>query len=1050
MSGPRVPFDAFGVEQAIRVAVPEVLFAAPRVVRRIIRADRDLPLFTRPPHRDIAVVASRRLADLTDDVWALPADLPDSIALVARPQGERYDAAGPEPVLREYWRLVFHALLDMAAARVVAAGDADAIAAWVGATRLDEAKTVLLKEGLLPHGADDRAALAEFMAVFLELRCFAPASVPVWFPSLDDPDALAERLSGLVGAERLLERALPPMLDPEAADQSPAAAPRAPDRIPTWRAAWFRPRPSALRRRADRTALRGNFVRAALDEWRAVTIRGTGPAPAVRSATGRFARLVDSFARRLGWALGLDAAAVDDAVVVIGDMVERTGGSPWTPPARLLYDLQKICVDSERESFRTHLIGWLVSLGRRPLATPLPCQRLVLIHRHALAAAARVPTLRLPEPLRHRTDRLLAAAVETTDAAAREALRPRIETALRDAGLVPDCLVEEAAFEKLVDELLDAVMDRGFVSFGSVRDAVSRNQLKLPDLAGVGEWLAGDPMLRLDARLAATLDGVYRRAPLYLAAMQRLSAPAFGTAGGRLLTTHVLVPFGGAWIILRGLEHVIEPLSAYSLGEMWHVYTRGRMLAIGCGLWALIHLPTVRAALAQTLRGVAAAAHFIAVVIPARVLQLPAVARFLRSRPVRWFVRHASSPLVVTAAVWLVLPRHGRWMSRETPWVPPAVLAANAVLLNSRAGRHLQELVVEAAGRAVHQFHLHVLVGLFSWIVDAFRRAMDFLEGTLYAVDESLRFRSDESGLTLAVKAMLGAVWSIVEAFVRFCVTLLIEPQLNPIKHFPVVTVSHKLLVPMIPMVAGQVAAATGVEKGMAITAVTFVSTCIPGVFGFLAWELKENWRLYAANRPRTLRPAQVGHHGETIRRLLVPGFHSGTVPRIFARLRREDARGGPRPEAATTTRAQRQVRQLEHDIGAFLARDVLALVERTEAGRGLAIHVSAVKLGVNRISIALAADGVAGDALVVDLIERDGRIESRLVAPGWLRGLPAAGRDVATLAHAGFHRLAAADTASAGVADMPPASAADLPGAPVALEPIEWSAWRVAWERAR
>ena len=30
------------------------------------------------------------------------------------------------------------------------------------------------------------------------------------------------------------------------------------------------------------------------------------------------------------------------------------------------------------------------------------------------------------------------------------------------------------------------------------------------------------------------------------------------------------------------------------------------------------------------------------------------------------------------------------------------------------------------------------------------------------------------------------------------------------------------------------------------------------GLFGFLAWELKENWRLYARNRPRTLRPALV------------------------------------------------------------------------------------------------------------------------------------------------------------------------------------------------
>ena len=38
----------------------------------------------------------------------------------------------------------------------------------------------------------------------------------------------------------------------------------------------------------------------------------------------------------------------------------------------------------------------------------------------------------------------------------------------------------------------------------------------------------------------------------------------------------------------------------------------------------------------------------------------------------------------------------------------------------------------------------------------------------------------------------------------------------------------------------------------------------LPGVFGFLVWELKENWRLYAANRPRDLHPVMVGSHGES------------------------------------------------------------------------------------------------------------------------------------------------------------------------------------------
>ena len=70
----------------------------------------------------------------------------------------------------------------------------------------------------------------------------------------------------------------------------------------------------------------------------------------------------------------------------------------------------------------------------------------------------------------------------------------------------------------------------------------------------------------------------------------------------------------------------------------------------------------------------------------------------------------------------------------------------------------------------------------------------------------------------------------------------------------------------------------------------TLLITKMPGVFGFLVWELKENWKLYRANRATNLRPVMIGHHGETMLRLLRPGFHSGTLPKLFAKFTRIDA----------------------------------------------------------------------------------------------------------------------------------------------------------------
>ena len=84
----------------------------------------------------------------------------------------------------------------------------------------------------------------------------------------------------------------------------------------------------------------------------------------------------------------------------------------------------------------------------------------------------------------------------------------------------------------------------------------------------------------------------------------------------------------------------------------------------------------------------------------------------------------------------------------------------------------------------------------------------------------------------------------------------------------------------------------------------------VPGAVGFLVWELKSNWDLYASNRPATLRPVLVGHHGETMGALLRPGFHSGTVPKLYARMRRALRHG-----ASAASRYRQQLREVEHAV---------------------------------------------------------------------------------------------------------------------------------------
>src|SRR5262249_38272854 len=141
----------------------------------------------------------------------------------------------------------------------------------------------------------------------------------------------------------------------------------------------------------------------------------------------------------------------------------------------------------------------------------------------------------------------------------RERLRPVIVGAFDAVALAPQNAAEKVARRKVIEELIDRILANGRLSLGELRDALSRNQLKLPDLSGPVEFLRGDQLLQLDKRLSRELDGVYRRGEIYLRWFQRGSSLFFGTPQGRFVTRFALLPFVGAFVVLEGVQHLIGP-----------------------------------------------------------------------------------------------------------------------------------------------------------------------------------------------------------------------------------------------------------------------------------------------------------------------------------------------------------------------------------------------------------------------------------------------------------------------------------------------------------
>jgi hypothetical protein len=1066
--------DVAELERAVKAADPEAFLIPPRILRRVIKRDRGLTFFGfHAARRESYVISGAALRAIVaeDELGLRPGDpWPGTAILLARPDPEDLADADPAQVRLEFWRRLYHARVHAAvdhrfAAGELGAADLRARIERIGPVAFDEIRAVLRNDGAILPPRDDRTVYTEFAACYLVLSHFAPALLAHTFPAIDRRPTVEAVLALDVDGKTLLARTrLPGAADPRIDPRPVAESERSEFEMRAFVAPPETLVPEqhqsrGLERRAESAGSKGNVVRAAILRTRAAPV--TGPTRLI-AAWAEINRLV----QRLQSALGFDDEEAERWSQALPPLLEHSTGGFWTPEARLLYDLQKVCVDHEREVFRTDLIGWALSFGRRPVRRPLPHLREVMISSHLRGAFQKLQATRLGRVDRKRLSALLAPAVRRAEDEVRRRFRPTIEAVLASTGLQPRNLPERVAHGKLIEELLDRIVGRGFLTLGDLRDACSRSNLKLPDLTNPVEFLRGDRLLQTDQALAHALEGVYRQGEIYLRWLQRMSALAFGTPLGRFLTRYAALPYGGAYIVLKGLEHLIELLAPLLFRVDVHLnmvsFTTVAML--GTVALGMINFAAFRRGFLAAMRWVGRHLHTILVAWPTRLLAIPLFRWLLASRAATILWRFLIKPLIATLPVWLFGPRFG--LDRQALDLSAAGFFLLAtLLLNSRFGRDAEEILADEAVRAWRQLWLDFVPGLFRLVLQTFDRILETVERLLYAVDEWLRFRSGQSALILAIKAVLGLFWFVIAYMVRIYVNLLIEPQVNPIKHFPVVTVSHKIILPLsghlIRLLKAPLIPLVGQQVGVFIAGTTVL--LLPGIFGFLVWELKENWRLYEANRSPALKPVLVGEHGETMQRLLRPGFHSGTLPKLFSRLRKAERRalrGGRDQKALKYAEA---LHHFEESIHRFIDRDFLALAHASRSLGTLGMELRRIDLATNRIRVELCAPGLstAGPGLSLAFEQRGDWLVASIEDPGWLPDLPEPLRRVLTTAIAGLYKMCGVDAVR--VEDLPEAignvpferATPDEPAPPAEpgitpFKPIvvTWRRWVDAWEK--
>jgi hypothetical protein len=1049
------------LQRVLRTADQAAVLVSARILDRVIQQVCRLPaLVWVVPHRKSWVVDRQLLFHYVEqDDLNLGADelLPPKVILLAEPSpDELNEPAGA--VLLEYWRRLFHASVHLRLEERFASGkltlaDVRTRIEQIGQTEFEEIHNVLVHDAALPSHADETAVYVEFAALFLELRYFAANLLPAYFPGIRDMEGIERMLAQDVEAAGLFERTRlegAPMPVVRTAGSSDEAHEY------YWR----------LVRSADRAARTGNVVRSAILRTEAARVAPVAFSPGTRAdAEADLKRLTG----RVQKALQLGDTETEQLHSDLVKLLDKADQGRQPVEASILYDLQKVCLDHEHEIYTLDLIEWFQSGGKRPVKRPLPGLKLVRIYGHLRNAVQRLTMARLSDVDRQHLHDFLQRALVQSEERLRERFRPVLTAVFDDVGLHPRNPPEAVAFRKMVEELLDRIKDYGFLTFGDLRDTISRNQLKLPDLADPQEFVRGDQLIRLDRRLSTLLDGVYRPSEIYVRGLERITSLSFGTATGRLVTSFVLIPFAGAFFLLEALRELVHLVggpemptvglylamllsggatSSSSLpgpvvsakpgpelvlatvakaqpedrkeaastkaGPKEEVifgsaksFTRanpphaaakagpgaehltpaaialafGSFLLLGFFLLALLHSEQLR----QRCREIGVAiyrATLLLVEFPLRIARIPWLRRLVKSWPMHLIYWFLIKPLVFTALLWLLVPA-----TRSTIWAALATLAGVIVLLNSRMGQALTEAVFQGLVHFVQLLGSGLLSGLVHWVLRVFKSVTDMVEYLLFSVDEWLRFRRGDSRAAMVVRTVLGLAWWPISYVTRLYMVVLIEPGINPIK-FPISSVAAKFVYPvgflyLAPATTNLLAPLIGYVPASAFVYATV--WLLPDAFGFLVWEMKNNWALYRANRPATLRPVALGTHGETVRRLLQPGFHSGTVPKLYTRLRAAERRayltGSWRP--ARTCR--QHLDEVSEAVRRFVERELLALLQQSAAWRTQPLAVGRVALATNRITIDLAHAEHPAAPFSLELKVRAGWLLAGVRERGWL-----------------------------------------------------------------
>src|SRR5262249_18533431 len=155
------------------------------------------------------------------------------------------------------------------------------------------------------------------------------------------------------------------------------------------------------------------------------------------------------------------------------------------------------------------------------------------------------------------------------------------------------------------------------------------------------------------------------------------------------------------------------------------------------------------------------ALHALFVRLPHTLRHWPPLRSVLDSRAFVFVAYYLLKPGVVAGLAWLMLWLRGT-ETATSAWLTGAVFFIVNLILNSRLGRDLEEIVSDGLERGWQRLSVEIVPELVNFVLDLFKTLLGAFDRVLYSVDEWLRFRGGQKQSSFIGKLVLSLLWFVV------------------------------------------------------------------------------------------------------------------------------------------------------------------------------------------------------------------------------------------------------------------------------------------------